>query len=412
MKWFAAWLLTRMHLSEGLAQQQTEARVRCGLLEGWVSVVLNTALGLGKLGVGFAIYSTGLIADAIHSLSDTASSVVVMVGFYAAAKPPDAEHPFGHAKAEHIASLVLAIMLVAVGLELLLAGAKNWWQASNTSLAPVSWRVLGWLGASVVLKELMARFSFHLAHFAQSQTLSLDGMHHRSDALSTMAVIGGLLGRNYGWFSLDSLAGMGIGLWLMWIGVREAKIAISPLLGEGAQQQDLERVASLAHQVPSVKAVHDLRMHKYGGFHFTTLHIEVPDYLGIHTLHHISMQVEARVLGHFAGECVVHLDPVNTQHPLYAKAEQALRELAQQQPSMISFRDLHFWEKGRQSHAGIEVVVATNLADFARQTLKQHLQRVLQQRLSPLRFHVHITEDHSATSPPAPQTDAPSGNHQ
>ncbi len=402
MKWFVTWLLNRMHWATPLAQNQAEVRIRCGLLEGWVSVAVNTVIGVAKLFLGFGVQSSGLIADSIHSLSDTASSVVVIIGFYAAAKPPDAEHPFGHAKAEHIATLVLSVMLVFLGLELFLAGFKGWWDGVPSDGLPLpQLSLMLWLGSTVVLKELLARFSFHIASLVRSDTLTLDGWHHRSDALSTIAVMGGLLGRHYGWFALDHLAGIGIGLWIVWIGIAAAKKVISPLLGEGARQSDLDHVRQIASQVPHVHAVHDLRMHKYGEFHFTTLHIELPDYLDIHAMHRVTVQIEMRILEHFVGECVVHIDPVNTQHPLYSQVYQVLDQLKHKQPDMVDFRDLHFGKEGQPGTATVEVVVAARATQQTREAVRKYLQTALQKEFVSVAFRVHITHDHSAPAVPS-----------
>ncbi|NIP73422.1 MAG: cation transporter, partial [Gammaproteobacteria bacterium] len=189
--------------------QDPVVRSRYGMLEGWVSVVGNLVLAGVKLVLGIAVQSTGLIADAVHSLSDMASSVVVIISFRASRKPPDPEHPFGHAKAEYVATLVVSLLMIMAGVQIgqeavwgLLAGAPT------APLLPLSWGVFATLVLLLLAKEAMGAFSRALGRMIDSDALAADGWHHRTDALSTGIVIVGLAGRNIQLPWLDGAAGL------------------------------------------------------------------------------------------------------------------------------------------------------------------------------------------------------------
>src|SRR5579863_2795480 len=177
-----------------------KVRGRYGLLEGLSGATSSLVLAALKFWLGLMFSSAGLLADAVHSLTDVASSAVVITSFYVATKPPDREHPFGHAKAEYIATLIVSLLMVVAGWELgqsnvlaLIRGHGN-----TTEALPVAWPFLIGLCGLILLSELQARFSAALGRVIGSRTLEADGWHFRSDALATGIVILGLAGRNVG----------------------------------------------------------------------------------------------------------------------------------------------------------------------------------------------------------------------
>jgi len=161
-------------------------RSRYGALEGWTSIVVNTLLFGVKISVGLLINSIALIADAVHTIADTATSIVVIVGFRVARKPSDREHPFGHGRMESIAALVVALLLFEASFELLRSSVRSTLEPSS---ATASIGVIVLIIGTIAIKELLARFAYALGDIIDSQALRADALHHRSDVVATALAV-------------------------------------------------------------------------------------------------------------------------------------------------------------------------------------------------------------------------------
>jgi len=374
-----------------------QVRSRYGLLEGVSGASISLLLAALKFGLGLAFASAGLLADAVHSLTDVASSAVVFTSFYAATKPPDREHPFGHAKAEYIATLVVSLLMVLAGWELAQTNVLGLLRGHpGREPAPVDWPMLAALCGLIAISELQARFAGALGRVIRSRTLEADGWHFHSDALATGIVIVGLAGRNVGLPWLDGAAGALVGAFIMGTGTRLALGAISPLLGETAPEHELDAIRDLATQVPGVLAVHDLAVHKYGPYYYTAVHMEVSDDLDVHRMHELSLQLEQRVLKRFPGQCVVHTDPVNFKHPLFAGVARALLQAVVAHPDLVEYRDLSLWSGEGRERGDVEVTVEPRVPPSRYPDLARQVREAVQRDFPELDLVVRLKVDFSS----------------
>ncbi len=393
---FAKWLTSRL-TGEGESIRDPNLRNRIGALEGWVSAVLNLILAGIKLALGVMLQSAGLISDAVHSLGDMATSLVVIISFRAARKPPDAEHPFGHAKAENVATLIIAVLLVVAGLEIgqetvrgMVAGA------AARSAPPLTWGLLLVLLALLVAKELLAGFSNALGRIIDSTALKADAWHHRSDALTTGVVILGLAGRNFGLPWLDGAAGVAVALFIVVTGVLMAYRAISPLLGETALPEDLAWMRETAGRMEGIENVHDIRVQRYGGFYFSSFHIELSDQINVHKMHEITVQLETRILRRFPGECVVHVDPIDFEHPLFNRVADVLRDAVVSHPDLVEFHDLSLWSAGNGEEGDVEISVGPGAPGDSHEALSLYVRQRIDRHFPELQFNVRLRVDFTA----------------
>jgi cation diffusion facilitator family transporter len=387
-----------------------EVRARYGVLEGWVSIVGNLVLAAVKVALGLALHSAGLVADAVHSLSDMASSVVVIISAKVSSKPPDPEHPFGHAKAEYVATLVVSLLMIMAGFQIgqesligLVRGAPP-----EAAGLPLTWPLLGVLVFLMLAKEAMGTFSRTLGRMIRSDVLAADAWHHRTDALSTGIVIIGLAGRNVGLAWLDGAAGLLVALWIVYTGGKLAYDAISPLLGEMAPAGEIESLRAIAQGVPGVVSTHDIKVHKYGHFYFTTLHCELSDRLDVHRMHEISVIIETRILKRFPGECVVHMDPVNLFHPLLHPVTDTIKEAVLGHPELVDFRDLNLWTEGGIERGQVEVSVVPEADEARYPRIAALVADRVRQRFPALELAVELKVDFTAEplrpEPPGAET--------
>jgi len=336
MRRFSRWISAKL-IRDYQRKSDLEVRARYGSLEGWTSLVGNGILFLIKLAMGLYIGSVSLIADAIHTLSDSASSVVLVLGFEAAKKPSDKEHPFGHGRMESVAALVISVILFVAGFELLKGSIHRTVEPKVTG-AP-AW-IIAVVGCTIVLKELMARFSYGLADIIDSEALRADALHHRSDAITTVMVVAALVGCKLGLSRADGIMGCMVSLFIFFSAYKTAKRAINPLLGEPPSRQTLLEIERTARGCDGVLGVHDIICHRYGQTNIVSLHIEVYDRLSASELHSLAEGVEEDITARTGAGVVVHIDPINKEHPQYEAIEETIRDIVSSEKKVHSFHEL------------------------------------------------------------------------
>lgn len=314
-----------------------KVRARYGALEGWVSIVGNTLLFAIKLIAGLSIGSVSLVADAIHTLSDSATSVVVIIGFKMAKKPSDKEHPFGHGRMEFVATLIVSVLLFIAGVELL---EKSIHSIIHPQAVTASVGIILIIVGTILAKELMSRFSYELGEMIDSKTLKADALHHRTDAVSTVLVVVALVASRFGVNRIDGIMGVFVALIIFYSGYEIAKGAVSSLLGEAPSRETIEKIARLARKHEGVLGVHDIVIHEYGQTRLMSLHIEVFDKENASRLHELSEAIEDEVGRKMNGKVVVHVDPINKDHPKYDVIEQTIRKIISEDNRVHSFHEL------------------------------------------------------------------------
>jgi len=336
LKSFTQWIVARF-IKDYQKVTDLKVRARYGGLEGWVSIIGNTLLFLVKIITGLFINSVSLIADAVHTLSDSATSVVVIIGFKMAKKPSDKEHPFGHGRMEFVAALVIAVLLIVVGVELMQRSIHNTLYPSS-SVAPIPIIIL--ISATIVLKDLMARFAYRLSEIIDSKALKADALHHKSDVFATALVVMALVASRFGYHRVDGIMGILVSLIILYSGYSIAKESISPLLGEAPSKQSIKEIEKIARSHKGTLGIHDIIFNKYGQTNVISLHIEVSDKESPHELHALSEAIEEEIAKRFGGMVIAHIDPINKDHPQYGAIEKAIKEIILEDRRICNFHEL------------------------------------------------------------------------
>ncbi|MCK4824375.1 cation transporter, partial [bacterium] len=208
----------------------------------------------------------------------------------------------------------------------------------HSSTAPAS--VILVILATLVIKELMSRFSYQLGEIIDSQALKADALHHRSDVIATTLVVVALIATRFGYNNIDGIMGVGVSLIIFYSAFSIAKEAVNPLLGEAPSKETIKEIESLALAHEGVSGVHDVIFHKYGQTSIISLHIEVSDKDSAFKLHNLSEKVEQEIARKTAGTVVVHIDPINKEHPKYEAIDQTIREIISEDRRVNSFHEL------------------------------------------------------------------------
>ena len=278
----------------------------------WVGIVGNLALGAGKLAAGIVGHSAAMVADAAHSISDSFSSIAVLVGFRIARAPRDAEHPWGHGKAESIAAKVVALLLLGVG------GAIGWNAVrgiarGGTESAPGLVALLA-AAISILVKEGMYLYKIRIARRIKSTSLAADAWHHRSDALSSAIALAGIGAARFGgpqWHVFDHVAALGVAGLIVWVGARSFLRASRELMDAMIPEEGVAEIRRVALAVEGVREVEKIHARKSGLDVLVDIHVEVDGDLPVREGHAIAGRVRDELTGHLTHveRVVVHIEP-------------------------------------------------------------------------------------------------------
>ena len=322
-----------------------KVRAQFGALEGWTSIIVNTVLFAIKISIGISLMSISLIADAIHTLADSATSIVIIIGFKIAKKPSDKNHPFGHGRMESISALIVSVLLFVAGLEILKSSIYN---IITPTTATASWPVILLITATLFIKWIMARFAFELGETINSSALKADAIHHKSDVFATGLVVVALIAARYGFFKVDGIMGVMVSFIIIYSAYTIAREAIDPLLGEPPSRETLKNIEAIAMQYDEVHGVHDIICHNYGNENVISLHIEVSDKDSVVHLHAVSEKIEEQISKALGGMAIVHIDPINRQHPQYKPISKTIHKIISQDKNALSFHELRIVGQGKE----------------------------------------------------------------
>jgi len=276
-------------------------------LEGWLSIVINVLLFGLKYWAGIVTHSVAIIADAWHSLSDSLSSIVLLVGVKAATKPADKKHPFGHGRAELIASVVIGVLLAIVGFNFFMEAISR---LSKREAADFGTLAVVVVAVSVVVKEGIARFSFWASRQTGSQVLKADGWHHRSDAISSLVILVGIFLGKYFWW-IDGVLGILIAVLILYAAYDILKEGINPLLGERPDEELVSRLKEIVERsAPNALDIHHIHCHHYGRHRELTFHIYLDGTMSLDDSHAVADTIETAIREELDIEATIHVEPL------------------------------------------------------------------------------------------------------
>ncbi|MFP4542872.1 MAG: cation diffusion facilitator family transporter [Candidatus Kapaibacterium sp.] len=280
----------------------------------WISIVSNLLLFVLKYWAGIQSDSVAMTADAWHSLSDTLTSIVVLLGFYIADKPADWNHPYGHGRAESIASIIVATVLAIVGFQFIVDSVEMLYSGETAKYGPFAVIIFS---VSVFVKEILAQISIRLGKKIKSDSLIADGWHHRSDTIASgLIVIGALIGSKYQW--LDPLLGLFVSVLILYATFQIFKQSINAVLGTEPGLELIEKIRAIAKEVnPAITDVHNYKLHVYGSHKEMSLDIRLPADISVEDAHYIADALEMTVRYKLRIMLSVHIEPGLRSDDLY-----------------------------------------------------------------------------------------------
>jgi cation diffusion facilitator family transporter len=279
-----------------------------GKMAAVVGIATNLVLFTVKVLLGMFANSVAILADAVNNLSDSASSLILLIGFYLSGRPADTEHPYGHARMEYIAGLVVSFSIVLLGFQL---GISSW----KKMLAPEPILFSGLLAASlfaaILGKFWQSRFYQLVGTRIDSVALKAASEDSRNDILATSAVLVSALLGAYAGVQIDGLMGLLVALFIVYSGFKLVSDTMTPLLGMAPKPELINAIKAKVLSYEHVLGLHDLTLHSYGGNRcYASLHCEVDAAADIMESHELIDQIERDFFNDMGIRMVIHMDPV------------------------------------------------------------------------------------------------------
>lgn len=291
----------------------------------WAGSFVNFLLVVFKFIAGILGHSAAMIADAVHSLSDFATDIVVLIFTRISNKPQDKSHDYGHGKYETLATAIIGIVLFAVGAGICWNGLRaiqTVWQGDRLP-AP---GMLAFAGAiiSIVSKELIYRYTIHVGRKINSSAVIANAWHHRSDAFSSVGTaigIGGAILLGESWSVLDPMAAVVVSFFIMKVSVQLLKPCVDELTEKSLPDEIEKEICLIAENTPGVSAIHNLRTRRIGNHYAIEMHVRMDGHLTLYEAHAKASVIENKLKEKYGNETHVgiHVEPVKDADGTYRK---------------------------------------------------------------------------------------------
>ena len=370
-------------------KEQKKHRNNVGKKAGRVGIITNLLLALGKLLVGILAASVSITADALNNLMDAASSIVTLIGFKLAEKPADEEHPFGHARSEYLAGLVVAMMIFVIGYELVISSVKKIIHPSSVNFSLAIAVVL--LG-SIVVKFGLSRYYKKVGDEISSTTLLAASVDSRNDVIMTSAVFFAALVEYFTKFQIDGYTGLAVAIFIVYSGIILAKETMSPLLGEGINEELKETLEDYILSCPKVVGCHDLIVHDYGPNHrFASIHVEMDKNEDPLVCHELIDDMEQECMKSHGVHLVIHYDPIVTDDPEAERLRQLVITILHVKDERLSIHDFRMVQGQGHENLIFDVLLPLDLKGQEK-VIQKSIETALN-AIEPKTYYTKITFD-------------------
>lgn len=281
------------------------AKTNWTLIEGWVSIFGNIILFALKLWVGLITGSVALTADAYHTLTDSISSGIVIFSGWLSRKPADEHHPFGHGRSDLISSVIIGVLLALIGFEFILKSVEQIKSGVGVDygMAAIVVTVI-----SIGVKELMAQFAFWAGRKNDNPILKADGWHHRTDALSSVVILIGILCASYAEW-IDGALGILVSLMIFYASYEILRDSVSRLIGEKPDSKIIGQIDQLIEELQLEVRPHHYHLHRYGDHIELTFHLTMESSLTLQQAHDQANLLERALRDRMDIESTIHMEP-------------------------------------------------------------------------------------------------------
>ncbi len=373
--------------------QNPEVRVRVGRFAGFIGIFANVVLFAIKLVFGLVFGSISIIADSLNNLSDSGSNVLTVVGYTISGKPADKDHPYGHARMEYLASLLISIIVTFLGFEMLSASIEK--IVGEPTEQDYSLVAIIVLASTIIVKVLVAILNFKLGKHIDSKALKATAIDSISDVIATSAVVLGMILTPYTGPYTDAVIGIVIAVYIMVMGIKLVVESSNTLIGEAPDKEFTHNIIQKIKSYEGVLGIHDLVIHSYGANRcFATVHVEIDADGEIMHSHDLMDNIEADFLKNEGINLVIHMDPISISDPetneLRHKCLEIVSSLSQEYSQPVSMHDFRIVKGVTHTNVLFDVSITTEFTLSNEELCRQLSEKI--KEINPL-YHLVLTID-------------------
>ena len=332
-----------------------KVREAYGVLSSWVGIACNILLFVAKFIIGTIANSISIISDGFNNLSDCASCVVTIFGYKMAAKPADKDHPFGHGRMEYLTSLVIAMVIMVVGVELFTGSIDKIIHPEDVRFSVVALVVLL---ISILIKLWMGLFNRKLGNKVESSVMLATSRDSLNDVLATTATLIALVASAFTDAPLDGIMGVVVSVMILISGFGIVKETVDELLGQPASPELVESLKELVDECHFSLGMHDLIIHSYGpGNLIGSVHIEVDGKENIMEIHDAIDELERNIYDELGVRMTIHMDPVETDNENLKMCKDMIEVILGEIDEELHFHDFRMVDGPSHTNLIFDIVV-------------------------------------------------------
>lgn len=318
------------HCAKGNAElKSNEVRTKVGNISSLIGIGINIVLCTSKIAIGSLFGSVSISADGINNLSDAGNSIISLVSFKLSSRPADKEHPFGHARYEYIAAMIVAVSILVLGVEMIKSSLDK---IINPQPVHFSWLAVGVLVFSILAKGWLYFFNSGVGKAIDSSVMQATAADSLSDSIATTVVLVSLFVSTFFNIQLDGYMGIIVAGFIMFTAFNILKETLDNLLGTVPELDFVKHIEDKVKSYPGILGIHDLMIHNYGPNRcFASVHAEVASNVDILKSHDLIDNIERDFLNEDNIHLVIHLDPIVVDNPqikeLYDFMKQSVHEI-------------------------------------------------------------------------------------
>ena len=367
-----------------------DIRLKIGYLASVVGLISNLLLTIIKLAIGVMISSVSVTADAINNLSDTASSIITIIGFRLSSMPADKEHPYGHGRIEYISALMVAFMVILVGFQFIQTSFDR-----IMNPVPVKFEIYSFLVLiiSISLKVWLSAFNKDLGEKINSQSLKATATDALGDVMTTSVVVISIIIGRFTSLPVDGIIGIVVSLLIMYNGYGLVKDTISPLIGEAPDQELMDSIYKDVFDYDYISGAHDLIVHTYGaGRTMATIDVEFPAEVGVIAIHEIIDKMERELGEKYNLTLVIHMDPLGPESNESAQLRRDIKETIMDNPIIKSIHDFQILEENNDKMIEFHLVVDGNQMDkhTTDEIIKSEMEKIIEEKCTDMHCNIIV----------------------
>ena len=354
-------MITKFIIDKSVKNRNIEdpiSRTNLGKNSSFVGIFLNILLTVVKALIGFLTGSISIVADSINNLSDTASSIVSLIGISLSAKPSDEEHPYGHGRGEYLATLIVAAFILFVGFNMLKSSIDN---ILNPKPVGFSYVLLGILILSLGVKFWMYKFYTKVGKKINSSPLVATGIDSINDVLVTSVVIISFIFSRFTTLPIDGIAGIFVCIVILKNGIDLIREMTDELLGAQLDPETLKEIQELFLSYDEIIETHDLYIHSYGpNKKYASIDAVVRNDANIVEIHNVFDEIEHEVLDRFGFILTTHMDLIKPENKEEEELSDILEKYTEENENILSFHDEALLDIDGKTHCIVHLVVNGN----------------------------------------------------